>query len=156
VKEGFQKSLAAGLEGIRKAGFLLALVAGSAALGFLIAWPLWLFATSARQVYTTTVLSLGGAGVVFLTVRAGQRRRKARNEAGKPPRSLLAVVLTALMVAVAITGAFLAAALVVRGLWVIGAAEVVLWVGLLWLIGRGRRAAKDRKVRTVPAENAGR
>jgi hypothetical protein len=156
VKESFQKSLAAGLEGVRRAGFLLALVAGSAALGLLIAWPLWLFATSARQVYTITVLSLSGAGVVFLTVRAGQRRRKARHEAGKPRRSLLAVMLTAVMVAVAVAGAYLAAALVVRGLWVIGAAEVVLWVGLLWLIGRGRRAAKDRKVRTVPAENAGR
>jgi small-conductance mechanosensitive channel len=153
VRNGFQKSFAAGLEGLRKVGFLLGLVAGSAVLGFLIAWPLWLFATSARQVYTITVLALAGAGIVFLAVRAARRRQKARRDAGKPGLGLLPVLLTVLLVLVGISGAYLGAALFVRGLWVVGVGVLVLWAGLLWLVGRARRAAKGRKVRRVPAEN---
>ena len=187
MRNGFQKSFAAGLEGLRKVGFLLGLVAGSAVLGFLIAWPLWLFATSARQVYTITVLALAGAlvekkatstknrrasssavngpcrptiasttagaGIVFLAVRAARRRQKARRDAGKPGLGLLPVLLTVLLVLVGISGAYLGAALFVRGLWVVGVGVLVLWAGLLWLVGRARRAAKGRKVRRVPAEN---
>jgi hypothetical protein len=153
VKSGLQKSIAAWIEGGRKIGFLLLLVAGSAILGFLIAWPLWLFATSARQAYTITVLALAGAGVVFLVVRAAQRRRRAVRDAGKPPRTFLSGLLTVLMVVVGIAGVYLAAALIVRGLWIIGAAVIAVWAGLLWLIGRARGATKVRKVRPVPAEN---
>jgi hypothetical protein len=155
VKNGFQESLSAWLEGFKKAGFLCALVAGSAALGFLIAWPLWYFATSARQAYTITVLCLGGAGAVFLAIRAGQRRRKAMREDGKPRRNALTVMLTVVIAVVATAGTYVGAALFARGLWVIGAVELVAWGGLLWVIGRARRAANSRKVRPVPAENVG-
>ncbi len=148
-----RKSVAAWIEGGRKVGFILLLVAGSAALGFLIAWPLWLFATSARSLYTITVLGLAGAGIVFLIVRAARRRRKAVRDAGRTPRSFLAVLLGALAAIVGIGGAYLAAALIVRRLWMVGAADVVLSAALLWLLGRARGAAKARKVRPIPAEN---
>ncbi|MGA2381642.1 MAG: hypothetical protein ABSG85_20275 [Spirochaetia bacterium] len=153
MKNGLRKAIAAWIEGGRKVGFLLLLVAGSAGLGFLIAWPLWLFATTARQAYTITVLALIVGGIIFLAVRAAQRRRKAVRDAGKPRRTLLSGLLAVLMVIVGVAGVYLAAALIVRGLWIIGAGVVALWAGLLWLIGQARGAAKARKVRPLPAEN---
>lgn len=153
MNNGLRRTVAAWVEAARKTGFLLLLVVGSAALGILIAWPLWLFATSARQAYTITVLALAGAGIVFLAVRAVQRSRKAVQDPGKPRRTFLSVLLTVLIVIVGFAGAYLAAALFVRGLWIIGAGVVVLWAGILWLMGRARGAAKTRKVRPVPAEN---
>ena len=145
-----RKSVAAWVEGGRKVGFVILLVAGSAALGFLIAWPLWLFATSARSLYTVTVLGLAGAGIVFLVVRAARRRRKAVRDAGRPP---LSVLFGSLAVVVGVSGAYLAAALIVRRLWTVAAVVVVLSAALLWLLGRARGAAKAQKVRPIPAEN---
>jgi len=153
VKKSVTRSFAAALEGLRKVGFFLALVVGSAAMGLLIAWPLWFFATSARQVYTITVLVLAGGGIVYLAVRSAQRRRKSLRDAGKPGRGLLSAVLTILLVMVGISGAYLAAALFIRGLWKFGAGAVVVWAGLLWLIGWARGAVKTRKPGQVPAEN---
>ncbi|MGA2640121.1 MAG: hypothetical protein ABSG21_04335 [Spirochaetia bacterium] len=153
MKKGLRKAVAGWIEWGRKVGFLLLLAGGSAALGFLIAWPLWVFATSARKAYTITVLALCAAGIIFLAVRAAQRRRKAVRDAGKPPHTLLAGLLTTLMVVVGIAGVCLAGALMVRGIWIVGAAALALWAGLLWLLARARSAAKARKVRPVPAEN---
>ena len=77
-----RRTLARWFEAGRRIGFLLVLVAGSAALGLLISWPLWFFATSARQAYTITVLVLAGAGVVFLVVRSASRSRGATRDPG--------------------------------------------------------------------------
>jgi len=153
VKNGFRKTLARWVEAGRKVGFLLLLVAGSAALGFLISWPLWLFATSARKAYTITVLGLAAAGVIFLIVRSVQRSRTATRDPGKPRRTFISVLMTVLMVPVGFGGVCLAAAFLVRGLWVFGAADLAAWGILLWVLGRARTAAKNRKVRAVPAEN---
>ncbi len=68
MKNAFRKTLSRWVEAGRKVGFLLVLVAGSAALGLLISWPLWLFATSARGAYSITVLGLAGAGILYLVV----------------------------------------------------------------------------------------
>ena len=146
-------TLARWLEIGRKIGFLVALVAASAALGFAISWPLWLFATSAREAYTITVLALAGAGLVFLVVRAVLRSRRATRDPGKPRRTPLSVLLTFLMVIVGFSGAYLAAAFLARGLLAIGAADIVVWGVLLWALGRARSAAKNPKVRPLPAEN---
>jgi hypothetical protein len=153
VKNGFRKTLTRWVEAGRKVGFLLVLVAGSAALGFLISWPLWLFATSARTAYTITVLGLAGAGVIFLVVRSVQRSRTATRDPGTPRRTFISALMTVLMVLVGFGGAYLAAAFLVRGLWAFGAADLAAWGILLWLLGRARRAAKNRKVQAVPAEN---
>jgi hypothetical protein len=153
VKKELRKSIAAWIEGARGVGFLLLLVAGSAALGFLIAWPLWFFATSARPAYTITVLALAFAGIVFLIVRAARNRRRAVRDAGKPPRTFLSTLLGFLTVLVGVAGVYLSAALIVRGLWIIAAIVILLSAGFLWLLGRARGAAKGRKVSAVPAEN---
>jgi hypothetical protein len=86
-------------------------------------------------------------------VRAALRRRKTLRDDGRPGRSALTALLTVLTALVGIAGVYLAAALIARGLWIVGAGVVVLWAGLLWLIARARAAAKSRKLRPVPAEN---
>jgi hypothetical protein len=153
VKQGFQKTLSRWIEGARRVGFFLLLLAGSAALGILIAWPLWYFATTARNEYTIFVLALAGAAIVFLAVRGGIRRRKAARDSGVPRRSVLAVLLSVVMVVIGCAGLYAAAALFSRRLWIIGSADVAVWAALLWLMGRARAAAKSRKVRRIPAEN---
>lgn len=153
MKNNLRKTLARWLQAAGKIGFLLVLAAGSAALGFLISWPLWLFATSARQVYTVTVLALAGAGSVALIVRSALRSRAAARDPGKQRRTFLTALLTFLMVIVGFSGAYLAAAFLARGLWIIGAVDIAAWGLLLWALGRARNAAKSPKVRTVPAEN---
>lgn len=156
TRRGFGRRLSAWIEAGRKAGFLVILVAGSAALGLIIALPLWLFATSAREAYTVVVLVSAAAGVVYLVVRSVARRRAAVRDSGRPRRSALAGFLTALMAVIGAAGLYAAAALLARGNWILGSLDLVLWAGILWLLGRGRRAARDRKARPVPAENKGR
>lgn len=156
MNRGLRRRISAWIEAGRKTGFLLLLVAGSAALGVLIAWPLWLFATSARQAYTITVLGLAAGGIIFLVARAFARNRWAAREPGRPRRSAGSVLLTALMVIVGCSGLYLWAALLARGIWILGVGAAVLWAGLLWLLGRARGAVRNRKARTVPAENKSR
>jgi hypothetical protein len=148
-----RKTVAAWVEAGSRIGFVLLLVVGCAALGLAIAWPLWAFATGARQAYTITVLAVGAAGLLFLAVRSARRRRASTRDPSQPSRSTAAGLLTVLMVLVGLAGAWTAAALLVRGIWVLGAAAVALWAGLLWLLGRARRAARSRKAAAVPAEN---
>jgi len=156
VSNGFRRRISAWIEAGRKTGFLLLLVAGSTALGILIAWPLWLFATSARQAYTITVLALAAGGIVFLVARAILRSRSAARDPGRPNRSAGSALLTALMVIVGCSGLYLSAALLARGIWIFGAGAAVVWAGLLWLLGRARGAVRNRKARPVPAENKSR
>lgn len=151
--DGVRKTVARWIEAARKVGFLLVLVAGSAALGLMISWPLWFFATSARTAYTITVLGIGAAGVLFLAVRSARRSRAALRDPGRPGRSFASVSITVVMVLVGFGGAYLAAAFLVRGLLVLAAVDLAAWGLLLWGLGRARHAAKNRKVRTIPAEN---
>ena len=46
---GARRAAAAGVEAAAGVAFVLLLVVGCAALGLAIAWPLWAFATAARQ-----------------------------------------------------------------------------------------------------------
>jgi hypothetical protein len=153
VTNAFRRALGAGAEAGRRIGFVLLLAGGSAGLGLLISWPLWLFATTAKQAYTFTLLALAAAGTVFMVVRAAQRSRKAARDPARPPRPFLSALITVLMAVEGITGAYLAVVLLVRGIWIFGAAEIALWAALLWLMGRARAAARKRKARPVPAEN---
>jgi len=156
VSGGLRRRLSAWLEAARSAGFLVLLVAGSAALGLAIALPLWFFATSAREAYTVAVLALAGAAIAWLVIRSAVRRRARTRESGGPRRSALSGLLTGIMVVIGAAGLYAAAALVARGAWILGVADLILWAGLLWLLGRARRAARGRKARPVPAENKGR
>jgi len=156
LSRGLRRRFSVWLEAGRSAGFAVLLVAGSAALGLVIALPLWLFATSAREAYTITVLALGGAAIVYLVVRSVVRSRSAPRDPSRQGRSALVGIVTVLIVVVGLAGIYLAAALLARGYWILGTAALVVWAGLLWLLGRARGAARNRKARAVPAENKGR
>jgi hypothetical protein len=156
VSSELRRRVSAWIEAGRKTGFVILLVAGSAALGILIALPLWLFATRAREAYTITILALAAGAVVYLVVRAIVRRRSAPRDPGRPRGSAASALLTTLIVIVAVAGLYLVAAVLARGMWILGALAAAAWAALLWLLGRARGAARNRKARPVPAENKSR
>jgi hypothetical protein len=146
-----------GSRALRGAGFFLVLLALCVALGLLIALPLWFFATGEPRVYTIVALALLAGGVLFLAVRGVIRRRRLSRNTPRPRASLLAAALSALATLIGIAGAYLAAALLARRLWVLGAIEVVIAALLLWGLGSLRAAVrKARKHPPVPAENRSR
>jgi hypothetical protein len=155
VNRGLRNSLQGPRDVGRGIALFLLLVGGSAALGFVIAWPLWLFATSARTAYTVFVLCLVGAGIVALVARNVARRRRAARDRGAPRRAALSVLVTIIQVVVVLAGLWAEAAFVVRGFWVMSVAGLLVWGAILWALGMARRAAKRRKQPAIPAENKG-
>ena len=150
-----RRTLSSWIDALRKIGFFLLLVAGSAGLGLLIAWPLWLFATSSRRIYTIVVLSLIAAGILFLVVRRILRGRDRMRDPGQPRKNALTFLVTTLTVIVGIVGAYVAAVLFARRLWIFAFPTVLVWAGILWLLGFLRRLARARKEPALPAENRG-
>jgi hypothetical protein len=155
VKGGLHRTLSAWLETARVAGFFILLVAGSAGLGALIAWPLWVFATSERAAYTVFALCLAGGGLAALAARALVRSRRAVRDPGKPRRTVLSLLLTLVLVLVVLAGGYVVAAMLSRGLWILAIPAILLWAGLVWLAAFTRRLAKTQKERPVHAENKG-
>jgi hypothetical protein len=153
VNAGLRRTVSAWLRAARLVGGLVLLIGGSAALGLLIAWPLWRFATGARGPYTIFVLVVAAGGIVYLVVRRLQRNAAEARDPSLPRRSVSAGLLTAARVVIGVCGAYLAAALLARGFWILGASAAVVWGLLLWLLGRAHRAAIQRKERLHPAEN---
>jgi hypothetical protein len=149
---GAAGALAGLLEAGRRVGFGVLLVGGSAALGFAVAWPLWLFATARRGAFTVFTISLIGAGFAVIVARAILRRRTAARDTGKPWHAALATLLAWVAGIVFIVGAYLLAVLLARALWVLALPFFLLWGGVLWALGFLRRRAKRRKERPVPAE----
>ena len=148
-----RNSLQGPVEAGRRVALFLLLAGGSAALGFVIAWPLWLFATSERQAYTIFVLCLVGVGIVALVARSVARRRRAARDRGGPRRSALSVLLTTVQVVVVLAGIWAEAAFIARGFVLVSVAGLVVWAAILLALGMGRRAAKRRKRPAIPAEN---
>jgi len=141
----------------RRAGFLLLLLALCAALGLLIALPLWLFATGEPRLYTITSVAVLVGGLLFLAVRAIVRRRSAARDASRRGRSFAGALLSTLAAVVGVAGAYLAAALVVRRLWIIAAASIAVAGLVVWgLVGIRGALRKARKAAQLPAENRGR
>jgi hypothetical protein len=157
---GIRRTLSPWIDAARGVGFLLILVAGSAGLGFIIAWPLWLFATRQGRIYTFLVLVLAGAGIIFLIARAAVRRRNEPHDPGKPRRTPLTFLLTFLITLIACCGVYAGSVLVFRGMWLFAAAGLPVWVCILWLLGLARRTVRSRTAKTrkephSPAENMG-
>jgi hypothetical protein len=148
-------SLGPWAETARGMGFFIILVAGSAALGFAIALPLWLLATRARQLYTILFLAATVGGVAFLLVRSALRRRRRSLDAPGSRRSPLAALLSAILAILVICGLYALAALAWQGWWLPALAALPVWAFLLWLLGRARRAVKARMEPVTPAETRG-
>ncbi|MDE0447626.1 MAG: hypothetical protein OXH96_13215, partial [Spirochaetaceae bacterium] len=78
ARTGIAAQIALGYLGVlRVAAFLVAIVAGAAVAGALIALPLWLFATRATGVYNWFVVVALAAGALAAT--AGRVVRDARS-----------------------------------------------------------------------------
>jgi hypothetical protein len=155
VKGSFHRAFSAWFEAARMAGFFILLVAGSAGLGCVIAWPLWAFATSERTAYTIFALCLAGGGLAAFAARSIIRGRRVVRDPGKPRRTVLSLLLTVVLVGVVLAGAYVEAVMLSRGLWILAIPAFVLWAGLVWLAAFTRRRAKEHKERPVPAENKG-
>ena len=153
MNRAVRRSFGGWIDAVTKVGFFLLLAGGSAALGFAIAWPLWLFATSQRKAYTIFVLCLVGAGTVALVARGVARRRRAARDRGVPRRAAFSAFLAAIQVVVVLAGLWAEAALIARGLWLFSAVGFLLWAAIVWVMGIGRRALKKRKRPAIPAEN---
>jgi MprA protease rhombosortase-interaction domain-containing protein len=135
VASGTFRNILTGYLGVLKGvGFFLALVAVSSGLGFLVAWPLWKFATSSRVGYSWFALAAAAGGIVFLVVRAGVRRRTA--PPGPPSRRrrhpLLRFALGLLWTIALVIGLYIVLLLAARGLYV---AAVPCLAALLILVG---------------------
>jgi high-affinity Fe2+/Pb2+ permease len=130
---------------LRTAGFAAALLAASAALGFLIAWPLWFFATTHRSAYTIFTLAAAAAGVILLSLRGALRSRAAPRglASGARRRSpLVSAIFGALWLILFAIGLYLALLLISRGLVLLG---VPVLLALLLLLGYLAFAPRRKK-----------
>jgi hypothetical protein len=143
------------VEAARTLGFFFLLVLGSGACGLAIAWPLWLFATTQRKPFTIFIISVVGAGIIALVTRSLLRRRRSTRDPGKSPHSLLSVLLTVLLAVIAPAGVYLAAVLLYRGFLILAIPALLIWAGLLWLLGHLRGTTMVRKESAQSAENRG-
>jgi len=149
------RRLAGWIEGGRRAGVFLLLLALCGGLGLLVSLPLWLFATTEPRIYTVAALALLAAGVLFLVVRAVQRRMKA--DPSRTARSFFSGLFSVLIAIFTLAGLYGVAVLLVRGLWILGVIYAVTDVIVVWLLTVVQRAVrKRRKGPPVPAENEGR
>jgi len=134
----------------QKIGFLILLVAGSAAVGAAIAWPLWYFATSAREVYTGFVLILAAGGIVFAVVRGLVRARRMPHDGTERLRPLSGLI-GVLQGLILLGGLYVSAVLLYHGIWLIAIPALLVSLGLLLLLGLARRLLKASRARaTMP------
>jgi len=133
----------------QKLGLFVLLVAGSAAVGAAIAWPLWFFATSARSAYTLFALILAGCGILYAVARAILRRRRISRDTSVPRRSGLSTFLGVLQALVFFCGVYLAGVLFFHGMWLFGVPLLLVCAGLLLVLGMARRALKASRRREI-------
>jgi hypothetical protein len=88
MEKGFFHNVFKGYAGLLKGlGFFAVLVGASAGLGFLAAWPLWIFATHSPAAYTVFCFVILAGGLVSIIVHAALKRRSGK-------RGLWASILT--------------------------------------------------------------
>jgi len=152
VSGGLRSVVRAWVQLAQKLGFFVLLVAGSAAVGAAIAWPLWFFATSARGAYTAFALILAAGGIAFAVVRAVLRAQRAPRESeGRPRRSALSGLIGVLQVLILLGGLYIAAVFFFHGIWLIAVPVLLMGLGLPLLLGLLRRAVKaSRAAATMP------
>ena len=122
-----------------RAGFLALLVVLSAALGALVALPLWLFATTSPRAYTAAVLAAAAvaaaAAVVRRILRTGVSWPRAAAKA-------LAVLLGLAKVILLLAGLYAAAAFAARRLYLPAAAGALVFLAAAAWIGYGVRVRR--------------
>jgi hypothetical protein len=136
----------------KRAGFVVALLAACGVLGLAVSLPLWLFATKSPRLYTAAALAALGAGLATAVVRGVLRRRSLRDPS-RPRGSAAAAALSVLMALVGLAAAWAAAALLVRGLWILAAIDAVVAALLITPLALLRGALrKKHKEAVLPAD----
>jgi ABC-type transport system involved in cytochrome c biogenesis permease subunit len=125
-----------------RAGFLGLLVLLSAALGALIALPLWLFATSSPRGYTTAILAAAAAAALTAAVRRVLRSGISwARAAEKALAILLGIAKTALLLA----GLYAAAAFAAQRRYAATAAGIVVFLAAAAWIGWGMHSSTQNR-----------
>lgn len=123
----------------RRTGIVVGLVAVSAALGGLIALPLWLFATASPRLYTAAVIAASCAGIAIAAVRrlvaSGARWRRAVPAA-------LGVLLGIAKAVLLLAGAYAAAAFAAGRRFLLAALGLVVALAAAAWIGYGASAGR--------------
>jgi hypothetical protein len=125
-----------------RAGFLVLLVALSAALGALIALPLWLFATTSPRAYTAAVLAAAAAAAGAALVRRALRNGISWPRAAAMALALLLGLAKAVLL---LAGLYAAAVFAARRLFLPAAAGALVFLAAAAWIGFGVRAGTPRK-----------
>ncbi|OHD70223.1 MAG: hypothetical protein A2177_08725 [Spirochaetes bacterium RBG_13_68_11] len=135
-----------------RAGFLALLVVLSAALGALVALPLWLFATASPPAYTAAVLAAAavaaGAAVIRRILRTGVSWPRAAAKA-------LAVLLALAKVVLLLAGLYAAAAFTARRLYLPAAAGGLVFLAAAAWIGYGVRSSAPNRREAPRGARAG-
>ncbi len=139
MRDGFLRRVFKGYAGLLKGiAFFTVLVGASAALGFLASWPLWLFSTESRTLYSLFCAAAIGAGLVWLIVRAATRRRPERRRRGV----LVTVLAVAAFICVLLAGVYGIVYFIYKGSVIILVPLVIVLLVLLgwlaWLAARRR------------------
>ncbi len=135
-----------------RAGFLGLLVVLSAALGALIALPLWLFATSAPRVYSLAVLAAAAAAALTAAVR-----RVLRSGISWPRAAAkaLAILLGIAKAALLLAGLYAAAAFAAQRRYAAAAAGIVVFLAAAAWIGWGMHAGTQNRARSASRRAGG-
>jgi hypothetical protein len=128
----------------RKAGLLLAIIAGCAAAAAAIALPLWYTATAHPAAYSAAVITLLAAAAVAAIIRSALRARGIPRDPARPRRTLATVLGSAAVVLLLAAGLYGVVLLAVRGLWAGAVPALAAWLALAGWAGFGRRPGRSR------------
>ena len=146
----FLRQVARGYGGIfRAAGFAAVLIGASVGCGFVVAWPLWLLATTQRVVYSLLALCALGGGVVYLVVRRLTRGRRLPSAEHRPRLRWLLTLAWIVVCAVGLYGVLL---LVSRMLFVPAVVAMVCLVLILGYMAYAARVRPPRRARGSEVE----
>jgi hypothetical protein len=123
-------------------GLFVLLAVLSAALGALIAFPLWLAATAAPRIYTITVLAAAAAAVVAAAIRRVLRTGIGWHRAAAKALSILLGLAKAVLL---LAGIYAAAAFAAQRRYVPAAAGALVVLAAAAWIGWGVHAGTARK-----------
>ena len=122
---------------LKGAGFTLGLLAASAGFGFLVSWPLWLFATASPSAFSLCALAALAAALVYLCVKSALR---SRARLGRHP--LISAFFALCWLLLLVGGGYAVMILAFRGMYL---AALPVLAGLLLLLGYLAYAIQGKK-----------
>lgn len=115
---------------LRRLTWILALALATVVVSAVIVFPLWYFSTHDRPAYTATVLSLAGAGVLYLIIRKSWTFWEL-------PRGERALRIRRLLAKLAAILGYLAGLYIILGLYLVGLFVAAIPLSALYLLALG-------------------